>query len=71
VSWTTRFKQRRRRLPRDPLPEHETVLEGIRSGCPVQAREAMETLLELALRDMGLPGDPAGKATIKDPPRPR
>jgi DNA-binding FadR family transcriptional regulator len=52
VSWTTRFKQRRRALPRNPLPEHIAVFDAIASGDGPKARRAMEELLGLALRDM-------------------
>jgi len=54
VRWTTRFKQRERALPRDPLPDHERVCEAIAAGDPVEARAAMTELLRLALGDMGL-----------------
>jgi hypothetical protein len=43
VRWTTRFKQRRHKRPRDPLPE--------------RARKAMEELVRLARADMPLIDD--------------
>lgn len=52
VGLTTRFKQRHHALPRDPLPEHVAVFEGITAGDGAQARRAMEELLRLALADM-------------------
>lgn len=52
VGLTTRFKQRHHALPRDPLPEHTAVFEGIAAGDSTQARRAMEELLRLALADM-------------------
>jgi DNA-binding FadR family transcriptional regulator len=52
VRWTTRFKHERRKLPRDPLPEHEALRDAIAAGHPVRARETMEELLRLALADM-------------------
>jgi DNA-binding FadR family transcriptional regulator len=52
VSWTTRFKQRRHALPRDPLPEHMAVFEAIAAGNDARARRAMEDLLRLAFADM-------------------
>jgi DNA-binding FadR family transcriptional regulator len=52
VRWTTRFKQRRHKRPRDPLPEHVTLRDAIASGKSRRARLAMEELLQLALADM-------------------
>lgn len=52
VSWTTRFKQRRRTLPRDPWPDHHAVFVAIRDGKSDEARTAMGRLLLLALDDM-------------------
>lgn len=51
VSWTTVFKQRKRPLPRDPLPDHERVYEAVASGEPAAARMAMAELVHLALLD--------------------
>jgi len=53
VGLTTRFKQRHHALPRDPLPDHIAVFEGIAAGNGAQARRAMEELLQLAFADMG------------------
>lgn len=52
VHWTTRFKQRYREEPRDPLAEHEALRDAIASRKPEKARRAMEELLRLALADM-------------------
>lgn len=54
VGWTTRFKQRVKTRPRDPMPDHRAVLEAIRAGDPDAARVAMNELLRLAIEDMGL-----------------
>ncbi len=54
VGWTTRFKQRVRARPRDPMPDHKAVLEAIRLGKPEAARAAMNELLHLALEDMDI-----------------
>jgi DNA-binding FadR family transcriptional regulator len=54
VTWTTIYKQRKRRLPRDPLPEHRTLYEAIVEGSTERARQAMTSLLHLALDDMDL-----------------
>ena len=51
VTWTTIFKQRKRPLPRDPLPDHERVYEAVASGDAAAAREAMAELVHLALLD--------------------
>lgn len=52
VSWTTRFKHRRRAIPRDPLPEHIAVRHAIASRDPAFASDAMRELLRLALEEM-------------------
>jgi DNA-binding FadR family transcriptional regulator len=52
VSWTTKFKQRKRALPRDPLPDHVAVYEAVQAGDAERARGAMAELLRLALADM-------------------
>ncbi|MEG3146671.1 FadR/GntR family transcriptional regulator [Sphingomonas sp. RT2P30] len=54
VRWTTQFKQRKRALPRDPLPDHARVFAAIEAGDAEAARDAMAELLRLALADMGL-----------------
>jgi DNA-binding FadR family transcriptional regulator len=51
VRWTTIFKQRRRKLPRDPMPEHWRVFDAIALGDPELARAAMTDLIRLALED--------------------
>ena len=52
VQWTTNFKQRANPNPRDPLPEHIAVADAIAAGDPAQAFGAMETLIDLAFKDM-------------------
>ncbi len=52
VRWTTHFKQRASKHPRDPLPEHAAVHAAITAGDAAQASEAMALLLQLALEDM-------------------
>ena len=54
VRWTTQFKQRKRALPRDPLPDHILVYEAIVVADANAARAATGELLRLALDDMGL-----------------
>jgi len=54
VGLTTRFKEDRNKIPRDPLPDHEAVLEAIADGSRQRARLAMVELLKLALLDMKL-----------------
>jgi DNA-binding FadR family transcriptional regulator len=51
VRWTTIFKQRRRKLPRDPMPEHWRVFDAIAAGGAEAAQLAMRTLVALALED--------------------
>ena len=54
VTWTTIHKQRRRALPRDPLPEHRALHEAIVSGVAALARARMTELIRLALADTAL-----------------
>jgi DNA-binding FadR family transcriptional regulator len=54
VRWTTIFKQRKRRLPRDPLPDHWRVFDAIAAGGTDAARAAMQDLVALALGDTTL-----------------
>ena len=54
VSWTTVFKQRKRGLPRDPLPDHEKLYDAIVAADPAAAREQMAELVRLALEDTEL-----------------
>ena len=51
VARTTLFKQRRRPLARDPVPDHVSVYEAIRDRKPKRAQQAMARLIDLALRD--------------------
>lgn len=51
VRWTTIFKQRKRRLPRDPVPDHWRVFDAIAAGGAEAARAAMRDLVTLALED--------------------
>jgi DNA-binding FadR family transcriptional regulator len=51
ISWTTRFKQRARALPRDPIPDHARVSDAIIAGDAEAAGVAMRVLVDLALDD--------------------
>jgi len=51
VQWTTIFKQRDKPLPRDPMPDHESVYKAIAAGNAEQARKAMLVLIRDALED--------------------
>ena len=51
VSLTTRFKQRARALPRNPIPDHARVYEAIAAGDGEAASDAMRALVALALED--------------------
>jgi DNA-binding FadR family transcriptional regulator len=55
VANTTKFKQRERPLPRNPIPDHLHVFEAIAAKDPHRAQEVMSELIHLALEDMGLP----------------
>ncbi len=52
IWWTTLFKQRAQRHPRDPLPEHRAVFEAIRARDAVAARTLMAELVRFAFEDM-------------------
>ena len=51
VSWTTKFKQRARALPRNPIPDHVQVFDAIAAGDGQSASDAMRALVDLALED--------------------
>ena len=51
VRWTTIFKYRTKRHPRDPITQHRILYEAIARGDPAGAREATETLIRQAQRD--------------------
>jgi DNA-binding FadR family transcriptional regulator len=54
VAWSTRFKQRRNPLPRDPIPDHVRVFEAISARDAGAAKFCMETLIRQALDDTRL-----------------
>jgi len=51
ISTTTMFKQRKRPLRRDPLPDHLKVFEAIAEKNPGKAQQAMSELILLARKD--------------------
>jgi len=51
VMMTTRFKQRSRALPRDPIPAHRRVFDAIVAADPIGAAAAMQRLVDQALED--------------------
>lgn len=51
IAWTTVFKQRKRALPRDPIPDHRVLHDAIAAGDANAAERAMRELLRLALAD--------------------
>ncbi len=63
VRWTTLYKQRRRALPRDPMPEHWAVFDAIAVGEADTAREAMAGLVAQALEDTRAEIEPAAAPT--------
>jgi DNA-binding FadR family transcriptional regulator len=60
IRTTTIYKQRKRPLRRDPLPDHLHVLEAIAAKDPARAQKAMSALIKLARIDT--PGRKAGTA---------
>lgn len=53
VAWTTRFKARHQRLPRDFRAEHRAVHDAIARSDPGAARAAMPMLIDYAFADKG------------------
>jgi DNA-binding FadR family transcriptional regulator len=51
IHWTTVFKQRRHRLPRDPMPEHRRLYDAIAEGNAERALQAAHVLIDLAQED--------------------
>lgn len=51
VRWTTFFKYRTSRHPRDPIPQHRALYDAIAAGETSAAREATITLVHQALLD--------------------
>lgn len=54
VQWTTHFKQRASKAPRDPIAEHEALYKAIAAQNAPEARQAMIVLVQLAFEDMEL-----------------
>lgn len=52
IRWTTLFKQRTQKNPRDPITEHREVFDAIRRREADAARAAMQDLVSKALVDM-------------------
>lgn len=67
VAWTTIYKQRKSPLARDPIPDHERVYEAVAKGDPAAAREAMTTLIRLALLDTTRGGKKTARGNGKKP----
>lgn len=51
VRWTTFFKYRAEKHPRNPIPEHRALFEAIANGDPAGARDATRTLVKQAQLD--------------------
>lgn len=62
VTWTTVFKQSKDALPRDAIPDHRLVLDAIAAKDVNGARQAMRSLVDLALDDItqSMPGRSEG-----------
>lgn len=59
VAWTTEFKQRKSPLRRDPLPDHRKVFDAVALQDSQAAFKAMAELIDWALIDTNMAGDPA------------
>ena len=55
VTWTTIYKQRKSPLARDPIPDHRSVYDAVAKRDAAAAREAMTSLIRLALLDTTRP----------------
>ncbi|AXJ95912.1 MULTISPECIES: FadR/GntR family transcriptional regulator [unclassified Sphingomonas] len=51
VRWTTFFKYKQSRQPRDPMPQHRILFEAIANADPTGARDATLALLRQAQQD--------------------
>jgi len=51
IAWTTLYKQRKRGLVRDPIPDHRNLFDAIANADSAAARDAMSELVRLALAD--------------------
>jgi len=51
VTWTTVYKQRKRGLTRDPVPDHRVLFEAIARADSDAARDCMAEIVRLALAD--------------------
>ncbi len=51
IAWTTLYKQRKRGLIRDPIPDHRNLFDAIADADSAAARGAMSELVRLALAD--------------------
>lgn len=54
IHWTTVYKARANAITRDFMPPHIRVFDGIRTRDPVEARQAMIDLVQMALEDTKL-----------------
>jgi DNA-binding FadR family transcriptional regulator len=63
VEWSTRFEQRTRVLPRDPVPDHRRVFDAIAAGDGEDASRRMRLPVRLAFEDIwfGMGATPGGK----------
>ncbi|HEY5808703.1 MAG TPA: FadR/GntR family transcriptional regulator [Povalibacter sp.] len=75
IHWTTAFKYRASKLPRDPLPEHRKLYGAIAEADPEGAMKAAQELVQLALQDTrlslrqrsaALPSGTVAKGTISN-----
>jgi DNA-binding FadR family transcriptional regulator len=57
----TEFKQRDGPLARDPVPDHERVLDAVEAKNPIAAQAAMSELIRLAIKDTPINGVRAAK----------
>ena len=57
VAWTTVFKQRKGALRRDPMPDHQRVLDAIAAEDSVAAHRAMAELIDHAFHDTAQIGE--------------
>jgi DNA-binding FadR family transcriptional regulator len=65
IRTTTTYKQRKRLLRRDPLPDHLRVFEAIAAKEPARAQEAMSALIQLARIDTAPKSGPGTKRRTK------
>ena len=71
IHWTTVFKYRASKLPRDPLPEHRKLYGSIAEADADGAMKAAQELVQLALQDTRLSLQHRSAEAVSRKPHPK